>query len=156
MDLKLVKQLAIPSSSKIVMLISDGLGGLPREVDGRSELEVAMVPNLHALAARSLCGLIEMVGPGITPGSGPGHLALFGYDPYMYQIGRGVLEACGIDLLLEPGDVASRGNFCTLDDEGRIVDRRAGRISTETCQRLCQKLDQIRVEVVELIVRPVK
>ncbi|HLC21722.1 MAG TPA: 2,3-bisphosphoglycerate-independent phosphoglycerate mutase [Candidatus Methylomirabilis sp.] len=156
MELNLVKQLAIPSSSKIVMLISDGLGGLPRETDGRSELEVARIPNLHALAARSLCGLIEMVGPGITPGSGPGHLALFGYDPYIYQIGRGVLEACGIDLHLYPRDVASRGNFCTLDEEGRIVDRRAGRISTETCQRLCRKLDQIRIEGVELIVRPVK
>lgn len=156
MDLKLVKQLAIPSSSKIVMLISDGLGGLPREVDGRSELEVAKIPNLHTLAARSLCGLIEMVGPGITPGSGPGHLALFGYDPLTYQIGRGVLEACGIDLQLQPGDVASRGNFCTLDEEGRVADRRAGRISTETCERLCGKLDHIRVEGVELIVRPVK
>lgn len=156
MDLKLVKQLAIPSSSKIVMLISDGLGGLPREVDGQSELEVARIPNLHALAARSLCGLIEMVGPGITPGSGPGHLALFGYDPYTYQIGRGVLEGCGIDLELRPSDVASRGNFCTLDEEGRIVDRRAGRISTEICERLCRKLDQIRIEGVELIVRPVK
>jgi len=156
MDLNLVKQLAIPSSSKIVMLVSDGLGGLPREVDGRSELEVARLPNLHALAARSLCGLIEMVGPGITPGSGPGHLALFGYDPYTYQIGRGVLEGCGIDLELRPSDVASRGNFCTLDEEGRVVDRRAGRISTETCERLCRKLGQIRLEEVELIVRPVK
>lgn len=156
MDLNLVKQLAIPSSSKIVMLVSDGLGGLPREVDGRSELDVARIPNLHALAARSLCGLIEMVGPGITPGSGPGHLALFGYDPYIYQIGRGVLEGCGIDLELRPSDVASRGNFCTLDEDGRVVDRRAGRISTETCERLCRKLDQIRLEGVELIVRPVK
>ncbi len=156
MDLDLVKQLVIPSSSKIVMLIADGLGGLPREIDGRSELEVASIPNLDALAARSHCGLIEMVGPGITPGSGPGHLALFGYDPYTYQIGRGVLEACGIDLHIGPRDVASRGNFCTLDDEGRIADRRAGRISTETCERLCRKLDQIRIAGVELIVRPVK
>jgi len=156
MDLELVKQLAIPASSKIVMLVADGLGGLPREADGRSELEVARIPNLDALAARSLCGMIEMVGPGITPGSGPGHLALFGYDPYLFQIGRGVLEACGIDLHVGPGDVAARGNFCTLDAEGRVADRRAGRISTETCQRLCLKLDQIRLDGAELIVRPVK
>lgn len=156
MDLTLVKQLAISSSSKIVLLVADGLGGLPRETDGRSEMEVARLPNLDALAARSLCGLIDMVGPGIIPGSGPGHLALFGYDPFTYQIGRGVLEACGIDLELRSNDVASRGNFCTLDEEGRVIDRRAGRITTETCQRLCAKLDQIRIEGVEVIVRPVK
>ncbi len=156
MDLTLIKQLAIPSSSKIVLFVADGLGGLPRETDGRSEMEVATLPNLDALAARSLCGLIDMVGPGIIPGSGPGHLALFGYDPLTYQIGRGVLEACGIDLDLRPGDVASRGNFCTLDEEGRITDRRAGRITTETCRRLCSRLDQIRIEGVEVIVRPVK
>lgn len=156
MDLTLVKQLAVSSSSKIVLLVADGLGGLPRETDGRSEMEVARLPNLDALAARSLCGLIDMVGPGIIPGSGPGHLALFGYDPFTYQIGRGVLEACGIDLELRSNDVASRGNFCTLDEEGRVIDRRAGRITTETCQRLCAKLDQIRIEGVEVIVRPVK
>lgn len=156
MDLTLIRQLAISSSSKIVMLVADGLGGLPREADGRSELEVASLPNLDTLAARSLCGLIDMVGPGIIPGSGPGHLALFGYDPFTYQIGRGVLEACGIDLDLRPGDVASRGNFCTLDEEGRITDRRAGRITTATCERLCRQLDQIRIEGVEIIVRPVK
>ena len=156
MDLTLVNQLAIPSSSKIVLFVADGLGGLPREADGQSEMEVANLPNLDALAARSLCGLIDMVGPGIIPGSGPGHLALFGYDPLTYQIGRGVLEACGIDLELRPGDVASRGNFCTLDEEGRITDRRAGRITTETCERLCRQLDQIRIEGVEIIVRPVK
>jgi 2,3-bisphosphoglycerate-independent phosphoglycerate mutase len=156
MDLTLVNQLASPSSSKIVLFVADGLGGLPREADGQSEMEVANLPNLDALAARSLCGLIDMVGPGIIPGSGPGHLALFGYDPLTYQIGRGVLEACGIDLELRPGDVASRGNFCTLDEEGRITDRRAGRITTETCERLCRQLDQIRIEGVEIIVRPVK
>lgn len=156
MDLTLIEQLAIPSTSKIVLLVADGLGGLPREADGRSEMEVAKLPNLDALAARSLCGLIDMVGPGIIPGSGPGHLALFGYDPLTYQIGRGVLEACGIDLELRPGDVASRGNFCTLDEEGRVIDRRAGRITTKTCERLCRQLDQIRIDGVEIIVRPVK
>ncbi|HWQ69964.1 MAG TPA: 2,3-bisphosphoglycerate-independent phosphoglycerate mutase [Patescibacteria group bacterium] len=156
MDLTLVKQLAVPSSSKIVLLVADGLGGLPRESDGRSEMEVARLPNLDALAMRSFCGLIDMVGPGIIPGSGPGHLALFGYDPFTYQIGRGILEACGIDLDLRAGDVASRGNFCTLDEEGRITDRRAGRITTESCERLCRQLDQIRIEGVEVIVRPVK
>lgn len=156
MDLTLIEQLAIPSTSKIVLFVADGLGGLPREADSQSEMEVAKLPNLDALAARSLCGLIDMVGPGIIPGSGPGHLALFGYDPFTFQIGRGVLEACGIDLELRPGDVASRGNFCTLDEEGRVTDRRAGRITTETCERLCRQLDQIRVKGVEVIVRPVK
>lgn len=156
MDLTLIKQLAIPASSKIVLLVADGLGGLPRETDDRSEMDVARLPNLDALAARALCGLIDMVGPGIIPGSGPGHLALFGYDPLIYQIGRGVLEACGIDLELRSSDVASRGNFCTLDEEGRVVDRRAGRITTETCRRLCRQLDQIRIEGVEVIVKPVK
>jgi len=155
MDLELVRQLSISSSSKIVMLVSDGLGGLPRESDGRSELEVASIPNLDALAGRSLCGVMDMVGSGITAGSGPGHLALFGYDPYVYRIGRGVLEAFGIDLELRPGDVASRGNFCTLDAEGTVTDRRAGRISTDTCRRLCMRLGQIKLDGVELIVRPV-
>jgi len=156
MDLTLIKQLAIPSTSKIVLFVADGLGGLPREADGRSEMEVAELPNLDALAARSQCGLIDMVGPGIIPGSGPGHLALFGYDPFTFQIGRGVLEACGIDLELQPGDVAGRGNFCTLDEEGRVTDRRAGRITTQTCERLCRQLGQIRVDGAEVVVRPVK
>jgi 2,3-bisphosphoglycerate-independent phosphoglycerate mutase len=155
MDLELVRDLAIAASSKIVMLVADGLGGLPRATDGRSELEVARIPHLDELASRAMCGLLEMVGPGITPGSGPGHLALFGYDPYTYVIGRGVLEALGIDVELRPTDVASRGNFCTVDEQGRILDRRAGRMSTDACRRLCEKLGQIALEGVEVMVRPV-
>ena len=128
MDLGLLHELAQPNTTKIVLCSLDGLGGLPRPATGKSELETARLPNLHALAARSACGLLRHVGPGITPGSGPGHLGLFGYDPLQHPVGRGVLEALGIDFHLKPGDVAARGNFCTVDGEGRITDRRAGRI----------------------------
>jgi 2,3-bisphosphoglycerate-independent phosphoglycerate mutase len=133
MDLDLLRTLVVSAPTKIVLCSLDGLGGLPRPATGRSELETARLPNLDALAARSACGLVRHVGPGITPGSGPGHLGLFGYDPLRYTVGRGVLEALGIDFELRPGDVAARGNFCSVDGEGRITDRRAGRISTETC-----------------------
>src|SRR5262245_24300840 len=136
MDLHLLRQLVTARPTKILLCSLDGLGGLPRPETGKSELETASIPNLHALATRSACGLIRHVGPGITPGSGPGHLGLFGYDPLQYPVGRGVLEALGIEFELRPGDVAARGNFCTVDGEGRITDRRAGRISTETCIRL--------------------
>src|SRR6266705_5053365 len=150
MDLGLLRSLAQPATTKIILCSLDGLGGLPRPGTGKSELETARIPNLHALASRSACGLLRHVGPGITPGSGPGHLGLFGYDPLQHPVGRGVLEALGIDFHLKPGDVAARGNFCTVDREGRITDRRAGRISTEHCVTLCEKLRQIRVESVEL------
>ena len=131
--------------SKIVLCSLDGLGGLPRPETGKSELETARIPNLHALAARSACGSCRHVAPGITPGSGPGHLGLFGYDPLRYPVGRGVLEALGIDFELRDGDVAARGNFCTVDARGRITDRRAGRIPTEVCVRLCERLREIRL-----------
>ena len=127
-----------------------------RPATGKSELETARLPNLHALAARSACGLLRHVGPGITPGSGPGHLGLFGYDPLEHPVGRGVLEALGIDFHLKPGDVAARGNFCTVDADGRITDRRAGRIATELCVKLCDRLRAIKVDGVELIIEPVK
>ena len=130
----------VTSESKIVFLIIDGLGGLAMEGKGGTELRVARTPNLDDLAARSICGLLDPVAPGITPGSGPAHLALFGYDPVKWNIGRGVLEAFGIDFPLQENDVAARGNFATLDAEGKIVDRRAGRISTETNQGLCAKV----------------
>src|SRR5207247_9547634 len=133
-----------------------GLGGRPRPETGRAELETARLPNLAALAAESACGLIRHVAPGITPGSGPGHLGLFGYDPLRYQVGRGVLEALGIEFDLRPGDVAARGNFCTVDRSGRITDRRAGRIPTELCVRLTERLRGIRLPGVELFVEPVK
>lgn len=156
MDLDLLHSLIQPNQTKLVLCSLDGLGGLPRPETGKSELETALIPNLHALAARSACGLIRHVGPGITPGSGPGHLGLFGYDPLRYPVGRGVLEALGIDFELQPGDVAARGNFCTIDSDGRITDRRAGRIQTDLCVRLCERLRAIRIEGVEVLIEPVK
>jgi len=156
MDLGLLRSLAQPATTKIILCSLDGLGGLPRPGTGKSELETAALPMLHALASRSACGLLRHVGPGITPGSGPGHLGLFGYDPLQHPVGRGVLEALGIDFHLKPGDVAARGNFCTVDGEGRITDRRAGRISTDLCVKLCERLRAITVDGAEIVVEPVK
>ncbi len=156
MNLELLKSLAVPAESKILLLVMDGLGGAPRGPGGPTELEAARTPNLDALAARSVCGMLEVVGPGITPGSGPGHLALFGYDPLVHRIGRGVLEALGIGLELTPADVAARGNFCTLDRAGRVADRRAGRIATGLCQELAARLDGLPVPGASCIVRPVR
>src|SRR3990167_4511960 len=140
MSKEILDTLITPSDTKIIFFIIDGLGGLPMEGRGGSELEVANLPNLDQLAAQSACGLLEPVGAGISPGSGPAHLALFGYDPIKYSIGRGVLSALGIDFELKLGDVAARANFATMDREGRIIDRRAGRISDTTNQQLCQRL----------------
>ena len=156
MDLETLKSLVVKAETKIVLLVLDGLGDLPREPGGPTALEAARTPNLDAMAARGVTGLVDPVGPGITPGSGPGHLALFGYDPLKYRIGRGVLEALGIDLELTPRDVAARGNFCTMDEAGRVTDRRAGRLSTERCIELSRLLDTVKVTGVEVIVRPVK
>jgi 2,3-bisphosphoglycerate-independent phosphoglycerate mutase len=154
--LDVIAPLVIENATKIVLLSLDGLGGLPRPETGKSELETARLPHLDALATRGACGLIRHVAPGITPGSGPGHLGLFGYDPLFYQVGRGVLEALGIEFDLRPGDVAARGNFCTVDDRGLITDRRAGRISTDVCIRLTDRLREIKVPGVELFFEPVK
>src|SRR5438874_12682740 len=145
----LIREVRDENGSKIVLLVADGLGGLPVEKGGRTELETAKTPNLDAAAAEGICGLSTPVLPGITPGSGPGHLGLFGYDPLEYRIGRGILEALGINVEVGPRDVAARGNFCTVDDAGRITDRRAGRPTTERCKAMCQKLKQIRVPGVE-------
>jgi 2,3-bisphosphoglycerate-independent phosphoglycerate mutase len=154
--LDLIKGLALENESKIVLLVADGLGGLPMEPGGPTELEAASTPNLDALVADNVCGLSLPVAPGITPGSGPGHLGLFGYDPLRYSIGRGVLEALGIDFDLGPDDVAARGNFCTVGPDGAITDRRAGRISTDVCRRLVEKLRTIRLDGVELFLEPVR
>lgn len=156
MDLELAKRLQRPNTTKIVLCVLDGLGGLARPETLRSELEQADSPNLDRLAIRSEVGLTVPVGPGITPGSGPGHLALFGYDPYRFDIGRGVLEAVGIDFDLGPRDVAARGNFCTLDANRNIVDRRAGRVATEVSAGLVARLREIRLPGVEVLVEPVR
>ncbi|HOS98003.1 MAG TPA: 2,3-bisphosphoglycerate-independent phosphoglycerate mutase, partial [Deltaproteobacteria bacterium] len=133
-----------------------GLGGLPGPA-GLTELEAAATPNLDKLAAASILGLSTPIAPGITPGSGPGHLGLFGYEPLEYQIGRGVLEALGIGLTLTPQSLAARGNFCTLDPvSGVITDRRAGRIPTHKCAELVQKLKPITLDGVKVVVEPVK
>ncbi|MFN3762784.1 MAG: phosphoglycerate mutase, partial [Anaerolineae bacterium] len=116
-----LRELAIEGRSKILLLVMDGLGGLPMTPGGPTELEAAHTPNMDALAARSLCGLSTPIAPGIAPGSGPAHLALFGYDPLRYEIGRGVLEALGIGFDLQPQDIAARGNFCTLDPETGVI-----------------------------------
>jgi len=151
-----MRELAIEGQTKILLLVMDGLGGLPLKPDGPTELEAARTPNLDALAARSICGMSTPITPGITPGSGPGHMALFGYDPLQYEIGRGVLEALGIGFDLQPADLAARGNFCTLDSQGLITDRRAGRIPTQVGTKLCEKLRQVRLPGVETFVEPVK
>lgn len=149
-----IKEIAQETPSKIVLMVLDGLGGLPHPETGRTELETARTPNLDALAARSLCGLIDPVSPGVTPGSGPAHLALFGYDPLRFQIGRGVLEALGVDFPMQDTDVAARANFCSVDQKGVLTDRRAGRISTERCTQLCELLSQIKLDGAEVFVRP--
>ena len=154
--LDLIRPLVVDNDTKIVLLSLDGLGGLPRPETGRSELETARLPNLTRLASEAACGLVRHVAPGITPGSGPGHLGLFGYDALRFQVGRGVLEALGIEFDLRAGDVAARGNFCTVDAHGLITDRRAGRISTDVCVRLTDRLRTIRVPGVEVLVEPVK
>ena len=155
MNLELLRELSVPNETKILLLVIDGLGGLPNE-SGRSELEQAHIPRLDRLAHDSICGLTMPVAYGVTPGSGPGHLGLFGYDPERFTVGRGVLEALGIDFDLQPTDLAARGNFCTIGDDGNITDRRAGRIGTERSAPLCARLAQIKLPGVQVFVEPVR
>lgn len=152
----LMRDLHVKNDSKIVMLVADGLGGLPMQPGGKTELEAANTPHLDALVADGVCGLSIPVLPGIAPGSGPGHLGLFGYDPLQFLIGRGALEATGIGLELQEQDVAVRGNFCTLDAAGKISDRRAGRIASEESLEVVKKLQQVKLPGVEVIVEAVK
>ncbi|HVA45831.1 MAG TPA: 2,3-bisphosphoglycerate-independent phosphoglycerate mutase [Pirellulales bacterium] len=153
---ELTRELFVKNDSKIVMLVADGLGGLPLEPGGKTELETAHTPHLDALAKKGVLGASIPVLPGITPGSGPGHLGLFGYDPLKYVIGRGALEATGIGFELGPNDVAVRGNYCALDARGNISDRRAGRIASEESAPLADVLATVKIPGVEVFVRPVK
>jgi len=155
-DLELMRELTMTADTKIILLVMDGLGGLPREPGGPTELEFAQTPNLDKLAREGMIGLSIPIAHGITPGSGPGHLALLGYDPVKYLIGRGVLESVGIGLELTPDDVAARGNFCTVDENRVITDRRAGRIPTEKCAELVKMLKPIKLPGVEVIIEPVQ
>jgi len=155
-DLEFIRSLIQPADTKIVFLILDGLGGLPADSNGSTELEAAETPNLDNLAARGICGLHVPVAAGITPGSGPAHLGLFGYDPLKYQVGRGVLSALGIGFDLRSNDVAARGNFCTVDKDGVVTDRRAGRIASEKNRELCALLREIELPEVQLFVETVK
>ncbi|BDG20621.1 2,3-bisphosphoglycerate-independent phosphoglycerate mutase [Thermus thermophilus] len=153
MDLfPVLKELAQKTPSKILLIVLDGVGGLPLEPGGPTELEAAKTPNLDRLAEESALGLLTPVYPGLAPGSGPGHLALFGYDPFRYVVGRGALSALGLGADFREGDVALRGNFATLDPEGKVVDRRAGRPPTEENQRVIAKLKEAipRIEDVEV------
>ncbi|HXF71717.1 MAG TPA: 2,3-bisphosphoglycerate-independent phosphoglycerate mutase [Actinomycetota bacterium] len=148
-----LRALARPSPSKILLIVVDGLGGMADEHQG-TELEEARTPNLDRLAAEGVTGLLEPVGPGITPGSGPGHLALFGYDPLAFELGRGALSAAGLGFDLLPGDVAARGNLCTLDRAGNVVDRRAGRIPDHEARGIVERLErEVRVEGVRVFFR---
>lgn len=149
-------KLTTKTDSKIVFLIFDGLGGLP-DSSGKTELETAVHPNLDKLAKNGICGLSDPIAPGITPGSGPAHLALFGYDPLRYEIGRGLLDSLGIEFKFTKQDLAARGNFATVDANGVITDRRAGRISTDKCVKICKEvLNGIEIDGIKTFVLPVK
>lgn len=151
-----IPQLLQDADSKIVLLVLDGLGGLPMQAGGLTSLEAAQTPNMDKLASEGTLGRTMPIKRGITPGSGPAHLALFGYDPLVSEVGRGALSAAGVGLDVKPGDVAARGNFCTLDADGMITDRRAGRISSEVAAPLVEKLGTIQIPGVEIEVKQVK
>jgi 2,3-bisphosphoglycerate-independent phosphoglycerate mutase len=153
---EVLQSLVIQTESKLVMVVIDGIGGLP--VRGKTELEAAKTPNLDWFTPKAVCGLIDPISYGITPGSGPSHLALFGYDPFRHEIGRGVMEALGIDIPLTKDDLAARGNFATIDDKRIIVDRRAGRIPTEKNREICEFLgNEIKeIEGVRISIYPGK
>ncbi len=155
MDIDLIRRLSVPAETKVVLCVLDGLGGLPGP-RGRTELEEADTRHLDRLAKEGAVGYSIPVGYGITPGSGPGHMGLFGLDPLVYDIGRGALEATGIDFALQPNDLAARGNFCTVDAEGLITDRRAGRVATEITAEICETLRSIELPGVEVFVEPVR
>lgn len=152
----LLKLVARPTASKVVLVVMDGLGGLPSPETGRSELEEAVKPEIDRLARASALGLVDPIAPGITPGSGPAHLGVFGYDPLRWQIGRGILSALGIGFEVDPADLTARGNYATLDARGLVTDRRAGRLATERNAEISGQLDGARIEDVTVYVRPEK
>lgn len=155
-NFELMRRLAKNQGGKIVLLVMDGVGGLPIQPGGQTELEAAHTPNMDRLAAEGSVGLSHPIARGITPGSGPAHLALFGYDAVQYEVGRGVLSAFGVGLDMGPGDVAARGNFCTVNADGLITDRRAGRIPTEIGEEMVSLLQGIEVPGVQIDVQVVK
>lgn len=152
----LLELVARPTDSKVLLVVMDGLGGLPSPETGRSELEEARKPEIDALARASALGLVDPIAPGITPGSGPAHLGVFGYDPVRWQIGRGILSALGIGFKVDPSDLTARGNYARLDERGLVADRRAGRLPTETNREISQQLDGMKIEDVTVYVRPEK
>lgn len=151
-----LRDLTIEGTTRIVLVVIDGVGGLAHPLSGRTELEAAHTPHLDALARRGAGGMIDPVGRGITPGSAVAHLSLFGYDPVECFVGRGAVAASGIGVEMGEKDVAARMNFATMDEDGLISDRRAGRISTERCAKLCELLRDIRISGVEVEIEPVK
>ncbi|MDA0815461.1 MAG: 2,3-bisphosphoglycerate-independent phosphoglycerate mutase [Chloroflexi bacterium] len=155
MDLELIRRLSQPAYTKVVLCVLDGLGGIQGS-RGRTEMEEANLVNLDRLAEAGSLGRTLPVGYGVTPGSGPGHIALFSYDPLTYEIGRGALETTGIGFDLGPNDLSARGNLCDLDAEGRITDRRAGRLPTEETTKVCEQLRAIQFPGVEVFVEPVQ
>ncbi len=155
-DFNLIRELRREAPGKIILLVLDGLGGLPLEPGGPTELEAAQTPNLDRLAAEGTLGQTIPIRPGLTPGSGPAHLGLFGYDPLTFVVGRGVLEAVGVGVAVRKGEVAARGNFCTVDAQGMITDRRAGRISSGEAIPLVERLAMVRIPGVQVEVRHVQ
>ncbi len=155
----LYSKLRVNTGAKLALVVLDGLGDIATGgPDSSTPLEAAVTPNLDALTQNAAQGRMIPVAPGITPGSGPGHLALFGYDPLEYQVGRGVIEALGLGLELKAGDIAARANFCTLDARGIVTDRRAGRIETEKCQDLCALLSKKikKIGDIDVLIKPGK
>jgi 2,3-bisphosphoglycerate-independent phosphoglycerate mutase len=151
---ELIRKIKQPSREKILFLVLDGLGGLPE--GGQTELEAAKTPTIDRLAGISETGLMNPILSGITPGSGPGHFALFGYDPLQYVIGRGILSALGVRFPIREGDLAARVNFATIDETGNITDRRAGRISDEVNKKMCEKIRTISLQGVEFFIETEK